>query len=256
MIPEHEEVHVSCTFTWDKAECENLAYQWEGRTNKPVKLGGPAYKTVADNFIQGMYTKANIIYTTRGCNNQCPWCIVPSIEGRLHELPVQQGNWIQDNNFLQASRAHKDKVFNMLRTQRGICFKGGLAVDLIDDHFIDNVTSLRIKELWVACDNDDALPQFKKAVAKLAKAGFSRRKIKCYALIGDDMEKNEARLQEIYHAGVMPFAMLYRDFADTKTVYNQDWERFARQWQRPAAIEAHVNKGTHFAKFGGQHDAP
>ena len=41
IIPEHDEVHVSCTFTWDKEYCEELAYQWEGRTDKPVKLGGP-----------------------------------------------------------------------------------------------------------------------------------------------------------------------------------------------------------------------
>lgn len=40
IIPEHDEIHISCTFTWDKKYCEELAYQWEGRTNKPVKLGG------------------------------------------------------------------------------------------------------------------------------------------------------------------------------------------------------------------------
>lgn len=40
-IPEHDEVHVSCTFTWDKKESEWLAFQWEGVTNKHVKLGGP-----------------------------------------------------------------------------------------------------------------------------------------------------------------------------------------------------------------------
>ena len=33
-IPEHDEIRVSCTFTWDKKLCEELAYQWEGWTNK------------------------------------------------------------------------------------------------------------------------------------------------------------------------------------------------------------------------------
>ena len=28
MIPEHREVHVLCAFTWDKAGCGELAYQW------------------------------------------------------------------------------------------------------------------------------------------------------------------------------------------------------------------------------------
>jgi hypothetical protein len=248
LIPEHCEVHISCTFTWDKHECEELAYQWEGRTNKPVKLGGPAYGAPTENFIQGMYIKPNIIFTTRGCNNQCGHCCVWKTEGRLQELPICMGNIIQDNNFMQASRLHKDKVFNMLRTQRGICFKGGLQSDLIDSHFINNITSLRISELWLACDTDEALPSFKAAVANLLKAGFNREKIKCYALIypADGMEKAEARLREIYHAGAMPFAMLYRDFTDTKTIYTKDWERFARQWQRPPSIIAHMENGTDF----------
>ncbi|MCL2752051.1 MAG: hypothetical protein FWE62_04770, partial [Firmicutes bacterium] len=198
----------------------------------------------------GLYLKPNIIFTSRGCNNQCPWCRVPQMEGyAIRELPICAGNIIQDKNFLQTSRAHREKVYDMLRTQRGICFKGGLQADLVDDHFVENITSLRIKELWLACDTDGALPKFKKAVAKLTKAGFNREKIKCYALIGDDKTENEARLRAIYEAGAMPFAMLFRDFSDTKTEYDKDWNRFARQWQRPAAIRAHMERGTEYEDY-------
>lgn len=249
IIPEHDEIHISCTFTWDKKYCEELAYQWEGRTNKPVKLGGVAFGSTAEIFIQGLYIKKNIIFTTRGCNNNCPWCIVPKLEGKLKELPICQGNIIQDNNFLQANRSHKEKAFDMLRTQKAICFKGGLETDLIDDHFINNITSLRIKELWLACDTDGAIPRFKKAMEKLTKAGFNRNKINCYCLIGDDMQKNEARLRQVYEAGAMPFAQLYRDFSDTKTEYSQEWNKFARMWSRPAATKAHVEKGTDYHNF-------
>ena len=127
LIPEHEEVHVSCVFTWDKAYCEFLAHQWESATNKPVKLGGPAFGSPAGEFIPGMYIKTGVTYTTRGCNNQCPWCIVPKIEGRLRELPIQSGNVIQDNNFLQASRAHKDKVLTCCARKGAFASKAGLA---------------------------------------------------------------------------------------------------------------------------------
>ena len=65
----------------------------------------------------------------------------------------------------------------MLRTQRGICFKGGLESDLVDDHFVSNITSLRIKELWLACDTDARLPAFQKACDKLRRGRvFSRDK--------------------------------------------------------------------------------
>ena len=249
VLPEHTEVHISCSFTWDKAHSEYLAYQWEGRTNKPVKLGGPAFGSEAESFEQGMYIKPNIVFTTRGCNNNCSWCSVPKIEGRLRELPILAGNIIQDNNFLQASRAHKDKVFDMLKTQRGICFKGGLEAALIDDHFVTAVSGLRVAELWLACDTDSALPAFKRACAKLVTAGFARRKIRCYALIGDDMDKNEARLQEIYNAGALPSAQVFRDFADKKPKLSPDWRKFECMWQRPAAMIAHMEKGTRYQDF-------
>ena len=125
LLPEHDEVHISCTFSWDRAKCEELAFQWEAFTKKPVKLGGVAYGSPTDDFTPGMYVKKGIVFTSRGCNNNCPFCIVPKNEGRLKELPIHVGNIIQDNNFLQTSRTHKEKVFEMLKTQRRVEFRGG-----------------------------------------------------------------------------------------------------------------------------------
>lgn len=250
LIPEHKEIHISCTFTWDKAYCEELAFYWEGRTDKPVKLGGPAFGSPAEDFVQGMYIKKNIIFTTRGCNNNCPWCCVPKLEGRLKELPILEGNIIQDNNFLQASRTHKEKVFEMLKHQKSICFKGGLEADLIDEHFINGISDLRISELWLACDTDARLPEFKRACEMLAKAGFNREKVKCYVLsYGKDRDKDEARARAVYEAGAMPFVQLYRDFSGEKTEYSADWNAWARMWQRPAATKAHMEKGTDYKDF-------
>lgn len=242
MIPDHDQIHISCPFTWDMDAAEELAYQWEGVTNKPVRIGGPAYHSPALDFTPGLYVRKGIIFTSRGCNNSCPWCGVRAMEGKLRELPVVEGNVIQDNNFLQCSRSHKDKVFDMLRTQRGICFRGGLESDLIDDHFVSNIQSLRIAELWLACDTDSALPSFKMACERLRNAGFGRNKIRCYSLIGRDMEKEEQRNREIYLAGAMPFSQLERDFSRTKTEYSKEWCEFERMWQRPAATVAHMRE--------------
>lgn len=40
-LPEIDEVHVSVTFTYDKAKAEQLAKDWEW-VGVPVKVGGPA----------------------------------------------------------------------------------------------------------------------------------------------------------------------------------------------------------------------
>ena len=251
LIPPHDEVHISCTFTWDKPWARELAYQWEAATDKPVKLGGPAFNSSADDFVQGMYLKPNIIFTSRGCNNHCPWCFVPGLEGKLHTLPdIPVGNIIQDNNFLQTDRAHKDRVFEMLKTQKGICFKGGLEPDLLDDHFIEGIRGLSVKELWLACDTDARFPLFAAGCEKLVRAGFSREKIHCYVLsYGKDRAADDARAEAVYNAGAMPFVQLYRDNSEEKTRYSDDWERWARSWQRPASINSHMKHGTSYLDF-------
>lgn len=56
-LPEIDEVHVSCVFTYDRAKAEELAYQWEV-TGVPVKIGGPAYDDPAEgDFVPGRYLK-------------------------------------------------------------------------------------------------------------------------------------------------------------------------------------------------------
>jgi len=242
LLPPHDEVHISCTFTWDMARCEELKYQWEAYTDKPVKLGGPAYGSPCDTFKPGQYVKQGIVFTSRGCFNNCDFCFVPKREGTLRELPICEGNIIQDNNFLQCSRAHKDKVFEMLKTQRAICFKGGLQNNLIGSHFIDNIRGLRIKELWLACDSANALSELVDAVSKLKAVGYTREHIHCYALISDDMDESEHRLQEIYRAGAMPFAQLYQPAGAERKQYSDEWRHFQTTWARPAATVTHMKE--------------
>ena len=250
MIPEHDEIHVSCTFTWDYDECKLLKEEWEDRTGSEVKLGGIAAGSKVGKFTPGLYIKNGFTFTSRGCDNGCPWCMVPKLEGGLRELDIiHPGNIIQDNNFLQCTRKHKDRAFEMLRSQHSICFKGGLQADLIDDHFLENIKSLRVAELWLACDSSGALPGAVDAINKLSNAGFKRKKISCYVLIGDDMDENEDRCREIYNAGAMPRAQLYRDYSSVKTKYSADWRKFASMWQRPAATIAHMEQGTSYKDF-------
>lgn len=249
LFPSYDEIHISALFTWDKKYCEDLAYQFKMLQKKPVYLGGPAFLTKASEFTPGLYTKKGIIFTSRGCNNACPWCIVPTIEGKIKELPIHHGRVIQDNNFLQTSQKHQTLVFEMLKKEAQICFKGGLEASRVTDWFVEAVRGLRIKELWLACDSKEDLKDFKIACEKLKKVGFTRRQLHCYALIGDGREENEGRLREIWECGAMPFAQLYREFTDTKTAYSVDWNRFARQWQRPAAIKSHMKKGTNYLDY-------
>jgi hypothetical protein len=244
-IPKHDEVHISCTFTWDMDYCEQLAIAWEAATDKPVKLGGVAFGDAGGEFVPGKYVKQGVTFTSRGCNNNCPWCFVRQREGKITESPIVPGNIIQDNNFLQTSRRHQTKVFEMLKTQRQIEFRGGLENSLITPWFAERCAELqqehRLKALWLAVDTDAALDSFAKAMATLKEAGViaNHNNIMVYALsYGTDLDKDEQRMKAIFDLGGMPRCQLYRAPTRNKTRYPREVEVWARQFQRPALTKA------------------
>lgn len=235
-LPYYDEVHISCTFTWDIDKAYKLAKAWEGK-GKVVKVGGPALGSPSEEFIPGKYLKRGVTITSRGCPNNCSFCLVPKREGKLREIEIKPGNIIQDNNFLACSKQHQEKVFAMLRKQRQIEFKGGLEASRITPEIADRLRSLRIKSLWVACDRKNSIPGFKKAVDILHRAGFTQNHIYCYVLIGDNMAENEERLRIVYESGALPFAQLFQP-DDHYINYSREWKQFARTWSRPAAYKA------------------
>lgn len=238
-IPEHDEVHVVTVFTWDIPRAQRLQQDWQAITDKPVKIGGPAFNDPCTaEFVPGLYVAQGITFTSRGCPNNCAFCLVPKREGKLREIEIHPGNIIQDNNFLACSISHRRKVYDMLKKQRRIDFKGGLEAARITDWDIDEMRGLSIHELWLACDSKGSIATFKKACERLQKAGFNQNKIRCYTLIGDDREENENRVKEVYNAGALPFAQLFQPI-EGKT-YPKEWRQFQRTWQRPAAMRAHM----------------
>ena len=225
-------VNVSCVFTADKALALRIGDAWKdwGCT---VNVGGPAFDDPGLTFTPGQFVKHGVTFTSRGCVRECPWCYVPKREGKIRELPIVPGNIVQDNNLLACSRSHQEKVIEMLKTQKAVNFRGGLDPRLLTDWFIDQARGLRVHELWLSADHEGYEAYSIKAITKLARAGFSRNKIRCYVMIGfnETIGEAEERLRRIYRAGALPFAQVFDGLDDSK----KEWRRFARVWQRPAA---------------------
>ena len=235
MRPEADEVHIDCTFTWDMPEAKRLAEAW--RQYYPVKLGGCALGSPANGFIPGMYIREGVTFTSRGCNNQCPWCLAWRREYKIKELPISEGNIIQDNNVLQCSSQHIEKVFTMLRGQRNIQFSGGLDARLITDSIANSLRNLRIGQIFLACDTDSAIKPLEKAIKRLQ---MPQQKIRCYVLLafnGETISHAEDRLRAIYEISCLPFAQLYQP-PDRWIQYSREWRSLARTWSRPAAMKA------------------
>jgi len=233
-LPEADAVHVSVTFTWDISEGYRLCEAWD-KYYEDVRIGGPAIDAQPPgDFEPGFYVKDGITFTSRGCPYKCIWCLVPDREGELRLLDVKPGNVIQDNNFLATPREHQADVFEMLRGQdQQIEFRGGVDKRLVDDWFVEQIKSIRLKRLYMAADTRGSLGSLEDAVNKLGH--LTREQLSCYVLIGYGGEKiwdAERRLRAVWEIGCMPFAQLYQP-PDKLIKYSDDWKKLARIYSRP-----------------------
>lgn len=235
--PKYDEVHVSVVFTWDIDKAYKLAEAW--RYYGKVKLGGPAVDGESDKlFRSGVYLKKGITITSRGCPNNCSFCMVR--RGLIEFDDFPEGNIVQDNNILACSDRHRELVWSMLRKQKQVNFRGGLEAARVTSKIAEDLRALRIQELWLACDHPNAIKPLQKACDMLGRAGFTRSHLRCYVLIGKDMAEEENRLQQVWFAGCMPFAQLFIDRDGNKN-YSKEWRRFQRKWARPAIIRSVMN---------------
>jgi hypothetical protein len=232
-------VMVSVVFKWLRERGEALARAW-GDYYRHVSIGGPAYDGGAGGeFTPGMFLKRGCTITSRGCTKECEWCCERNNE--LRELPITPGWIVQDSNLLACSEKHIRAVFDMLRAQkRNIFFNGGL-----DKHFLKEwhrplFDSIKIGELWFACDKTSDLGWLERAAQILD--GIPLRKRRCYTMIGGGCPENDAesiqdaahRIERVFELGFMPFCQLFQPDEGVKT-YPEDWRKLRRKWSRPAA---------------------
>lgn len=232
-------VRISCVFTWHIEEAERLKRSWS-RFYSDVKVGGPAYDDPGGDFEPGIFVKNGITHTSRGCSKNCEWCLVPTREGWIRELPIKPGWNVNDNNLLACSMGHVDAVFRMLRKQKKpIVFSGGLDAELFNVDHADLLKTIKLGEAWFACDYPGAMVHLQK-VRKLTPF-IKPRKKRVYTLIGyhgETPEQAEKRLITIYDMGFWPFAMLYRSPESMKrNNWSREWLQIQRTWCRPAVFK-------------------
>lgn len=226
-------IRISIVFTWDILEGKRLLKAWKPFYND-VQLGGPAFGDPGGEFIPRRFIKEGVTITSRGCNKCCSWCFVSKREGKIRELEIKPGYIVQDNNLLACSEKHIQLVFDMLRElNKPAKFSGGLDATLLRDWHRDLFDSIKINELWFACDTRAALKPLEKANRILN--GMPQRKRRCFVMIGfngESLRDAEYRLEKVYSMGFDPFCQLYQ--SNKKRKYDDDWRSLARFWSRPA----------------------
>jgi hypothetical protein len=226
-------VFVSVVFKWMRERAERIADSWRMYYSN-VRVGGPAYGDLGSEFTPGMFLKKGCTITSRGCVKHCGWC--PERFNPLRELEIKPGWIVQDSNLLACSEQHVKRVFEMLREQnRNVFFTGGLDKHFLKDWHRPLFDSIKIGELWFACDRTDELPWLERAARIID--GIPMRKLRCYTMLGYDAESlrdAEMRNERVLEMGFMPFCQLYQPENYVK-VYSEEWRDVRRKWSRPAA---------------------
>ena len=222
-------------FKWWRRDAESMLRSWS-QYYVDVKIGGPAYGDLGDEFIPGRFLKQGCTITSRGCVKHCGWC--PEKDRPLRELyPVHPGWIVQDSNLLACNETHIRKVFDMLREQpHAARFPGGLDKDFFKPWHRKLFDSIRIDELWFACDLTSGLPALERAAELLE--GLPPDKLRCYTMIGyeetETLLEAEKRIEHVYELGFLPFCQLFKPDEGEK-IYSADWKAVQRKWARPAA---------------------
>ncbi len=236
-------IHISVTFTWDIEKAIILQQAWQAYyPSAIIMIDGPAIYNPwrkPSKFIPGLYVKTGVTFTTRGCENCCPWCLVSRHEGKLKVIEdFAPGHIIQDNNLLQAPKSHIEKVIEMLKKQKkGAIFAGGLEAALVRDWFVEELRGMRIGQVFLAADTIEALRPLERALEKLRFLPLRKKRV--YVMIGrkESIKQAEERLRSVFEMGALPFAQLYQP-EEGLIKYESAWKALARKWSRPAAMLA------------------
>ncbi len=243
-FPEVDEIHISVTFTYDKAKAEDIAENWRW-VGVPVKVDAPAYGKPAGEFVPGRYMKIGYTFTSRGCDNNCWFCKVPKRQGKYSKLQIKDGWIICDDNFLEGDLEHILAVEEMLlRQPEKPEFVGGLEAKILKSWHIEMLKRVKTRRMYFAYDTPDDYEPLVQAGKMLRDGGFTfeSHSCGCYVLLGyqgDTFEKAEKRLIDTIKAGFVPYAMLFKDDDGNE---DKTWRRFQREWLRREIVGTKIKE--------------
>lgn len=156
-------------------------------------------------------------FTTRGCINKCPWCIVPRKEGGIRghadvdEFLRHKKVILMDNNPLACDYGI-DQIDKLIKYSVKVDYNQGLDAKMINPQIAKRLSKLKwLKPLRMSCDTLANLEYVKLAASLLRAAGVTPRNYFCYVLVKDVAEALHI-CEELKAINIDPFAQPYLDY--------------------------------------------
>ena len=235
-------IYFSCIFSknaerarrWYNALRANIDAQIGGYGANGAKLPNeiehimPDYDLYSCDFSMG--------FTSRGCVRNCPWCVVPKMEGPIRpnapilEFLRDDHNKIIlfDNNFLAAPYWRENLILIQNYGLR-VNFNQGLDIRLVDEENAGMLADclyydwkFRERRLHFAFDVPKIEPEVRLGVQILQDAGIPPHRLMFYMLCGfgynyywdDHKEEVFHRFETLNELGVDPFVMIWNNRRD------------------------------------------
>lgn len=247
-----DRIYITSLFTWAWQPVHEAVYYYKKYyPDAEVWLGGlyasliPEHAKLCnpDKLFQGIFWEAenlrpdyelleeymlkwdgSIIFSSRGCNNNCGFCAVPRLEGKVNSskdsirhliYPKYSRIIFWDNNILQSPT--RDKIFDELE-DLGLKadFNQGIDANLITEEIAKRLSRLKLDsgggiKVRLAYDYAAKGPAVEKAIERLNSVGINGRRIMVYTLFNyaEDPENFLTRVKDILHWGAVCYPMRY-----------------------------------------------
>ena len=160
-------------------------------------------------------------FLTRGCPNNCPFCIVCAKEGRKSCKVADMSQWwhgqkeivLMDPNLL-ACRDHMDLLGQLAESRAMVDINQGLDARLLTEENIEALKRLRIKEVHFAWDLMDRETAILRGLDLWLKNGKRNRhgvwgSVYVLTNFNTTMEENLYRIYKLRDMGFDPYVMVY-----------------------------------------------
>lgn len=171
---------------------------------------------------------ASIIFASRGCIRNCPFCSVRVLEPKFKAkksikhliYPGHKKVILWDNNIL-ASPYWEDIFQELEESKLKVDFNQGLDARLITEKVVEKLKRLRISVIRLAYDTLSIRQHLKNAIDLLKSAGFRSRRILVYCLFNNPFEKDTPetfieRIKDLMEWNVVCYPMRYEPLLPIK----------------------------------------
>lgn len=244
------------TYAWEPVH-EVIRFYSKLYKNADVTIGG-IYATLCEDHLKdtfknritvhkGLFKKAenilpdysiipdwnsSIIFSTRGCPRNCPFCAVKTLEPNFEAMksikhliyPTHNKIVLWDNNILLSP--YWENVFGEINElDLSVDFNQGLDARLINLKIAKSLKRLKIPIIRLAYDTLSIRKSLKHAIDILKQVGFRGRQILVYCLYNNPFEEDTAesflnRIRDLVNWGVVSYPMRYEPLEPrTKNTY-------------------------------------